>query len=263
MNMPFRETPPMLRSVMLGAPGISHAFFTREGGASQGVYGSLNGGTGSRDDPRAVMENRRRMAEALGVRSAHLLVPYQIHSPDVIAVDAPWAPGERPRADGLVTKTAGLALGVTGADCGMILFSDAGARVIGACHAGWKGALTGVLEATLDAMEGLGASRAGIAAVLGPAIGPASYEVGPEFVTRFLAASPDNIRFFDESIRAGHSLFDLPGYIGMRLIGAGIGKFKSLGFDTYSNEERFFSYRRSVHHGEDDYGRLVAAIALT
>ena len=262
MTMPFRETPPMLRCGLLTTPGVSHAFFTREGGVSGGVYGSLNGGVGSRDAPSAVAENRRRMAVALGVRTGQLLVPYQIHSADVIVVDALWPPNERPRADGLVTKTAGIALGVTGADCGMILFSDARAGVIGACHAGWKGALTGVLEATLDTMVSLGAVRADICAVLGPTIGPASYEVGAEFVARFVEASPSYARFFDESIRSGYSLFDLPGFIGMRLIGAGIGKFKNLGFDTYSNEERFFSYRRSVHRHEDDYGRLVSAIAL-
>ncbi len=262
MNMAFRETVPALRCGLLTAPGVAHAFFTREGGVSQGVYASLNGGVGSRDNSQAVAENRRRMAESLGVRSARFLVPYQIHSPDVIHVEEPWPPGERPRADALVTRARGLALGVTGADCGMILFSDARAQVIGACHAGWKGALTGVLEATMDAMVRIGAARENISAVLGPAIGPASYEVGPEFVARFVEASPGYARFFDESMRAGHSLFDLPGFIGMRLIGAGIGKFKNLGFDTYSNEERFYSYRRCVHRAEPDYGRLVAAIAL-
>ncbi len=262
MNAPFRETPPMLRCGLLTSPGVSHAFFTREGGVSRGLYASLNGGVGSNDESSAVAENRRRMAGALGVRAANLLVPYQIHSPDVLAVDAPWAPGERPRCDGLATRARGLALGVTGADCGMILFSDARAQVIGACHAGWKGALNGVLEATLDAMEKLGAARGDVSAVLGPTIGPASYEVGPEFVARFVASSPGYARFFVDSMREGHSLFDLPGFIGMRLVGAGIGKFKNLGFDTCSNEERFYSYRRSVHRQEEDYGRLVAAIAL-
>jgi YfiH family protein len=196
------------------------------------------------------------------VRSSHLLVPYQIHSANVVAVSEPFAAGQRPRVDGLATRTRGHALGVTGADCGMILFSDPKAGVIGACHAGWKGALTGVLEATLETMEGLGAGRADTAAVLGPTIGPASYEVGPEFVTRFLDASGGNARFFQDSLRDGHSLFDLPAYIGMRLIGAGVGRFRSLGFDTYSMEDRFFSYRRSTHHREEDYGRLVSAIAL-
>jgi len=256
------EPAPMLRCGLLTSPGVAHAFFTREGGVSEGVYESLNGGVGSRDDPRAVAENRRRMAEALGVRSSHLLVPYQIHSADVAVVAEPFAPNERPRVDGLATRTRGLALGATGADCGMILFSDPKARVVAACHAGWKGALTGVLEATLAAMEGLGAARADIAAALGPAIGPASYEVGPEFVARFVADSPANTRFFRESLREGHSLFDLPAYIGMRLIGAGVGRFKSLGFDTYAMDDRFFSYRRATHRGEEDYGRLVSAIAL-
>lgn len=262
MNVESRIEPaPMLRSGLLGAPGVAHGFFTRDGGVSQGIYASLNGGVGSNDDPMCVSENRRRMAEALGVRSSHLLVPYQIHSADVAIVEAPFAPGERPRVDGLVTRQRGLALGVTGADCGMVLFSDPAAGVIGACHAGWKGALTGVLEATLEKMEILGASRASVVAVLGPTIGPASYEVGPEFVARFIAASPSHARFFQDSIRDGHSLFDLPGFIGMRLIGAGVGRFRNLGFDTYANE-RFYSYRRSVHRGEEDYGRLVSAIAL-
>ncbi len=256
------EPAPMLRSGLLTAPGVAHAFFTREGGVSGGVYDSLNGGVGSNDDPRSVAENRRRMAESLGVRSSHLLVPYQIHSADVAIVTEPFAPNERPRVDGLATRTRGLAIGVTGADCGMILFSDETAGVIGACHAGWKGALTGVLEQTLATMESLGAARENIAAVLGPTIGPASYEVGPEFVARFVEAASANARFFQHSIRDGHSLFDLPAYIGMRLIGAGIGRFRSLGFDTYAMEDRFFSYRRSVHHREEDYGRLVSAIAL-
>jgi YfiH family protein len=252
----------MLRSGLLTAPGVAHAFFTREGGASQGVYASLNGGIGSNDDPRSVAENRRRMAEALGVRSSHLLVPYQIHSANVVVVSEPFAANERPRVDGLATRTRGLALGVTGADCGMILFNDAKAGVIGACHAGWKGALTGVLEKTLETMESLGAARADTSAVLGPTIGPASYEVGAEFVARFVDAAASNARFFQDSIRDGHSLFDLPAYIGMRLIGAGIGRFRNLGFDTYAMDDRFFSYRRSVHHREEDYGRLVSAIAL-
>ncbi len=259
---PSIDPAPALRCGLLTAPGVAHAFFTREGGASQGVYDSLNGGVGSKDDPRAVAENRRRMAEALGVRASHLCVPYQVHSADVAIVGEPFSPMERPRVDGLATRARGVALGVTGADCGMILFSDVGAGVVAACHAGWKGALTGVVEATLAAMERLGASRQATSAVLGPTIGPASYEVGPEFVARFLDASPANARFFSESIRDGHSLFDLPGYIGMRVIGAGIGRFKNLGFDTYAMDDRFFSYRRSVHRREDDYGRLVSAIAL-
>ncbi len=253
---------PALRSSLLDAPGVAHAFFTRDGGVSSGLYGSLNGGVGSNDDPDDVAENRRRMAATLGVRSSYLLVPYQIHSNAVAVVDEPFPPALRPRVDGLATKTRGLAIGVTGADCGMILFADAAAGVVGACHAGWKGAFTGVVEATLDAMESIGASRANVSAVLGPTIGQASYEVGPEFFARFVAADPANGRFFQESPRDGHALFDLPGYIAMRATGAGVGRFKSLGFDTYANGDRFYSYRRSTHRGEADYGRLISAIAL-
>ena len=253
---------PALRARILEAAGVRHGFFTRAGGVSEGVYATLNGGVGSNDAPAAVAENRARMAKTLGVAPANMLVPYQIHSSEVIAVEAPWAPDARPRCDGLATKTRGLALGVTGADCGMILFSDARAGVIGACHAGWKGALTGVLEATLDAMEKLGAARRDTRAALGPTIGRASYEVGPEFPARFVAASPDYARFFGDSPRAGHSLFDLPGFIGARLASAGVGGFVDLALDTYADDARFYSYRRSVHRGETDYGRLVGAIAL-
>jgi hypothetical protein len=249
-----------LRASLLDAAGVAHGFFTRAGGASGGLYASLNGGVGSRDDPSAVAENRRRMAAHLGVASAHLLVPYQVHSPDAAIVKAPFA--ERPRCDALVTATPGLGLGVTGADCGMILFSDPRAGVIGAAHAGWKGALTGVLEATLAAMEELGAQRGAIAAALGPTIGAQSYETGPEFFARFRAAAEDYARFFAPSAREGHFLFDLPGFIGMRLEAAGIGSFQNLGLDTYADPERFYSYRRSVHRGEPDYGRLIGAIAL-
>ena len=252
----------VLRAGNLAAPGVAHGFFTRAGGVSEGVYATLNGGVGSNDAPAAVAENRARMARALGVAPHNLLVPYQIHSPDVIAVEAPWAVDARPRCDGLVTKTRGLALGVTGADCGMILFADARAGVIGACHAGWKGALTGVLEATLDAMEKLGATRSATRAALGPTIAAASYEVGPEFRERFVAYSPDYARFFDASARAGHAMFDLPGFIGARLSAAGVGGFVDLALDTYADDARFYSYRRSVHRAEPDYGRLVGAIAL-
>ena len=250
----------MIQSPHLQLPGLAHRFFTREGGVSAGIYATLNGGSGSRDDPACVVENRARMARALGV--AHLLVPYQVHSPDAVAVSGAWAEGERPRCDGIVTATPGLAIGVTGADCGMILFADAKAGVVGAAHAGWKGALGGVLEATVAAMEGEGARRADIVAVLGPAIGMASYEVGPEFCARFLDADPGHARFFVPSANSGRSMFDLPGFIGARLRRAGIGAFGNLALDTYGDEARFFSYRRATHRGEADYGRLVSAIAL-
>ena len=171
----------------LALPGLAHCFFTRSGGVSTGVYGSLNGGVGSRDEPALVGENRARMARRLGVDAERLLVPYQIHSSDALVVEAPWAQDARPRCDGLATRARGLGLGVTGADCGMLLFADAKAGVVGAAHAGWKGALGGVIEATIVAMEREGARRAEIHIALGPTIGAGSYEVGPEFVERFVA----------------------------------------------------------------------------
>lgn len=250
-----------LQSGLLADGGVRHAFFTRRGGVSTGVYASLNGGTGSRDDADRVAQNRALMADALGVTPDRFLVPYLVHSPDCLIVDAPFA-GERPKCDALVTRRRGLALGVTGADCGILLFRDVGAGVIGAAHAGWKGALTGVLESTLQAMEEAGASRPGIEVALGPTIARASYEVGPEFRDRFLAVDAGYAEFFHEPGKPGHSLFDLPGFIGLRLREAGVGRFEDLGQDTYADEARFYSYRRSVHRDEPDYGRLVAAIVL-
>jgi polyphenol oxidase len=249
-----------LRASILDAPGLTHGFFTRLGGVSTGVYASLNGGVGSQDDPQAVAENRRRMAAHLRFDPAHLLVPYQIHSPTALIVDQAFV--ERPVCDALVTSVRGLGLGITGADCGMILFADRQARVIAAAHAGWKGALTGILEATLEAMETLGAHRASTAAALGPMISQSSYEVGAEFADRFIAASTGHARFFSVSARAGHFMFDLPGFIATRLRLAGIGSFEDLARDTYAEPEIFYSYRRCVHRNESDYGRHIAAIAL-
>jgi polyphenol oxidase len=251
-----------LRADGLRAPGVAHAFFTRRGGVSQGVYASLNGGVGSRDDASAVRENRARMAAALGVEAAHLLIPYQVHSPDALAVAAPWPSDARPRCDALVTATPGLAIGVTGADCGIILFAAPAAGVIGAAHAGWRGALGGIIEATVAAMEGLGARAGDIVAALGPTIAQQSYEVGSEFVATFVAAEPDAERFFAPSLNTERSMFDLHGFIGMRIARSGIARFEDLGLDTYGDEARFFSYRRATHRKEADYGRLVAAIAL-
>jgi len=251
-----------LRADALRAPGVSHGFFTRRGGVSQGVYASLNGGVGSRDDAGAVGENRARMARTLGIAPARLLIPYQVHSPDALTVSAPWPADARPRCDALVTAAPGLALGVTGADCGIILFAAPGAGVVGAAHAGWRGALAGVVEATVAAMTALGARAEDIVGALGPTIAQQSYEVGPEFVATFAAAEPAAARFFAPSDKPGRSLFDLPGFIGMRVARAGVARFENLGLDTYSDEARFFSYRRATHRGEPDYGRLVAAIAL-
>ena len=253
---------PFLSARSLALPGLRHAFFTRQGGVSAGIYASLNGGAGSRDIAGAVAENRARMARCLGVKPAHLLVPYQIHSAEAVIVNAPWAQDARPRVDAIVTATPGLALGVTGADCGTILFADMQAGVIGAAHAGWGGALGGVLEATLDAMEQAGARRADTVTALGPTIGPMSYEVGPEFRERFVAASADYHSFFLPAARAAHHMFDLPAFIGMRLTRAGVSSFENLALDTYADDKRFFSYRRSVHRKEDDYGRLVAGLVL-
>lgn len=252
----------MFESSLLAAiPGIRHAFFTREGGVSQGIYASLNGGLGSNDDPAHVAENRNRMADAMGVAPSHFLTLFQIHSPDVQIVDKPWAPSERPRADAMVTRVPGLALGASAADCGPILFADASARVIGAAHAGWKGALTGVLESTITAMETLGAERGRIVAAIGPLIRQQSYEVGAEFVTRFNEGDAGNARFFIPSQRDGHAMFDLGGFVRSRLEGAGILVIDDTGVDTYS-DERFFSYRRTTHRKEPDYGRHIHAIVL-
>jgi polyphenol oxidase len=256
------QEPPALKARNLDLPGVRHAFFTREGGVSEGVYGSLNGGVGSRDAPEKVAEDRARMARRVGVAPQRLLVPFQIHSADALTVSEPWTPDERPRCDGLVTREAALALGVTGADCGMLLFADARAGVIGACHAGWKGALTGMIEATVLAMEAAGARRADIHIALGPAIGPTSYEVGPEFLARFVAESADYARFFSPSPRDGHAMFDLQGFIAHRVERLDVASFEALGVDTYADEARCYSYRRSVHRQEPDYGRLVSAIAL-
>jgi hypothetical protein len=252
----------MIHAETLKLSGLRHAFFTREGGVSGGVYSSLNGGVGSRDHAGHVAENRARMAAALAVKPHRFLTAYQIHSPDVVVAEQPWAGDARPRADAIVTRTVGLAIGVSTADCGPVLFADADARVIGAAHAGWRGAFTGVIEATLAAMEKLGAARGRIAVALGPTIRQPNYEVGPEFVERFLAADADNARFFVPAARAGHAMFDLTGYIGERARRAGVGSFEDLGLCTYADPERFFSYRRMSQRGEPDYGRHINAIAL-
>jgi polyphenol oxidase len=246
---------------LLGLPGIRHAFFTREGGVSTGIYSGLNGGIGSGDERAAVLENRSRMANALGVPAHHLLGLYQIHSPDVIVVEQPFGE-ERPKADAMVTKVAGLALGISTADCGPLLFADPSARIIGAAHAGWKGAFSGIVEATVSAMEGLGATREAIVAVLGPTIGPGAYEVGPEFFERFIADDEDNESFFLPSDEPDKAYFNLPGYIAARAGAAGIGRFADVSLCTYSDEERFYSYRRATHRGEADYGRLISAIVI-
>ncbi len=244
-------------------PAIRHAFFTREGGVSTGIYASLNGGVGSNDRPADVAENRARMAAALAVAPERFLTAYQIHSPTVVVAAQPWAGEARPKADAIVTRTVGLAIGVSTADCGPILFADPEARVIGAAHAGWRGALAGVAEATLAAMEQLGAQRGRVAAAIGPMIRQPNYEVGPDLIEAFRSADADNARFFAPSNRSGHALFDLAGYIAARLTRAGVRSVEDLGHCTYANPARFYSFRRTTHRGEPDYGRHVNAIALT
>ena len=242
--------------------GIRHGFFTRAGGVSEGVYASLNGGAGSADVPARVTENRARMAGILGVQPHRLLVAYQVHSADVVTIDQAWQPSERPRADAIVTRTPGLAIAVTTADCGPVLLADPHAGVIGAAHAGWRGALTGVIEATIAAMESCGAERARMTVALGPMIRQPDYEVGPEFVARFASGDDANARFFKPASRPGHALFDLPGYVSAQVSAAGIDRIEDLGHCTYADPVRFFSYRRSIHRREIDYGRHINAIAL-
>ena len=253
---------------MIHAPSLTalsnvrHAFFTREGGVSDGIYASLNGGLGSKDEADKVRENRSRMAAALGVAPARFLTCYQIHSPNVVVAETPWAREATPEADAIVTREPGLAIGVLTADCGPVLFADGEAGVVGAAHSGWKGALGGVLEATIAAMERLGAKRHNIRAALGPLIRQENYEVGPEFVARYAAADPDNARYFSPSAKADHAMFDLPSYIAARLARAGVA-FEDLALCTYADPQRFFSYRRTTHRAEPDYGRHVNAIVLT
>jgi polyphenol oxidase len=239
---------------MLTAPslsslrGIRHAFFTREGGVSAGIYASLNGGVGSSDEAAHVAENRRRMARALNVDAGSLATVHQIHSPDVVVAETAWSVETRPKADAIVTRRPDLAIGVTTADCGPVLFAEPRARVIGAAHAGWRGAL--------------GADRERIVVALGPMIRQRNYEVGAEFVRNFCDQDPANARFFKDADREGHALFDLAAYIAARLRRAGVDKIEDTGFCTYAEPDRFYSYRRSVHRGEPDYGRHINAIVL-
>lgn len=238
---------------------LRHGFFTRRGGASSGVFAGLNCGLGSSDQAEIVRINRRRAAEALAVEPAALVTVHQVHSADVAVIGAPFC--DRPTADAMVTATPGLALSVLTADCQPVLFADTRAGVIGAAHAGWRGALDGVLEATIGAMENLGAERGSINAVIGPAISQRAYEVGEEFLEEFLADDPGNHRFFANG-EGGRYLFDLPGYGLHRMRAAGIGTAEWTRHCTYSDPARFYSYRRATHAGEADYGRLLSAIRL-
>lgn len=250
-----------VKSEALGA--VAHGFFTRVGGVSSGVFDGLNCGPGSSDMAGAVAINRARVAEHMGVAADALLTVHQVHSADVVVVTGPMSNpmSDRPRADAMVTATPGLALGVLTADCQPVLFHDPRAGVIGAAHAGWRGALDGVLEATLDAMETLGAHRADITAVIGPCISQAAYEVGPEFLDTFMAEDPAFSRFFANG-PAGRPMFDLPAFGLHRLRSAGIGHAEWTRHCTYDDEARFFSYRRTCHRQEADYGRLISVIRL-
>ena len=242
--------------------GIKHRFFTRRGGVSAGLYSSLNCGYGSGDSPDNVRENRRRAADAFSVGETDLLTLHQIHSTDVLTItDQRWTSPGAPKADGLVTDRPGVVLGVLAADCAPVLLADNDANVIGACHAGWKGALGGVVEATIASMEKLGAKRESIAAAIGPCIGRDSYEVGPEFPAPFLEQDQANGAFFKVAPRAGHFIFDLAGYLVQRIARAGVAA-QATRHDTLSGTEDFFSYRRNTLQGVRDYGRGLSAIAL-
>lgn len=252
------DLPVLISPLLSGLPGVRHAFFTRQGGVSEGIYASLNVGVGSKDDPAAVRENRRRAAAHLG---GELVTAYQVHSATAYVVEAPW-PGSPPEGDGVVTATPGVVCGALAADCAPILFADAEARVVAAAHAGWKGALTGVAEDTIARMESLGATREHIVAVVGPCIGRDSYEVGLEYLARFTDADPDYERFFSPGTTAEKRQFDLPAFVLHRLKSAGIDRCEWIGRDTCAEPELFFSNRRAFKLGEPDYGRLLSAIAL-
>lgn len=244
-------------------PGVRHGFSTREGGVSEGIYASLNCGAGSKDDPARVTENRSRLAARVGAEPERLVTPYQVHSPDVIVAEKPWERADAPKADAVVTREKDLAIAVSTADCVPVLFADPEAKIVGAAHAGWRGALSGVLEATLDAMERLGASRDLIHISIGPAIQQDSYEVGPEFEETFLQADPENARFFEREGENSRPRFDLTGYVESRLLTAGAKHVENLRLCTYRDNARFFSYRRSCHRDESDYGRQISAILIT
>jgi len=252
----------MITSKLLTLPGVAHGFFGRRGGVSTGIYASLNCGPGSGDARDAVMENRTRAIATLG-SDPKLVTLYQVHSAEAIAVDKPWDIGANPKADGMVTRIPGIALGILTADCAPILMFDAQAKVIAAAHAGWQGALSGIVESVLAAMAGLGAQASRVQAVVGPCIGPDAYEVGPEFHARFVAADPQNARFFRRPGPTAQWHFDLPAYVAHRLDRAGAGSVDVIGRCTYRDEEDFFSYRRTTHRKERDYGRQLSVISLS
>jgi YfiH family protein len=253
---------PLQSETLASLEGVRHAFYTRRGGVSEGIYNSLNCGLGSGDARAAVIENRRRAMAFLELPEAALATNFQIHSADVVVVDKVWPRDERPKADAMVTRSPGVALGILTADCAPILFADDTARVIGAAHAGWRGAVCGVTEATVAAMAKLGAEVGRIRAAVGPCIAQASYEVGPEFPGPFLAQDRAHGSFFTPSQRPGHFMFDISGYLQLRLKAIGIGEIEIVTRDTCAEADMFFSYRRTTLAGGKDYGRGLSAIAL-
>lgn len=252
---------PVLTSELLSAvPGLRHAFFTRRGGVSKGIYSSLNLGVGSRDDVDAVADNRARAAMTFGVDLGKLLTTFQVHSSIAVRADEPWA--ERPEADAIVSRTPGLVCGALSADCAPVLIVDPQARVVASVHAGWKGALGGVVASTLEAMARLGADPARCVAVVGPCIGPDSYEVSQDYLDRFVKEAPGSERFFRAGEKDGKHMFDLPAFVLDRLQTAGVERAEWIGCDTCADEARFFSNRRATLRGEPDYGRLMSAVML-
>ena len=252
---------PVITSPLLDAPGVRHAFFTRQGGVSKGLYDSLNVGQGSQDDAADVRENRRRAAAHFGLPPEALNTCYQIHSPEVLATAKPFA-DSRPEADGVATRTPGLICGALAADCAPVLLVDPEARVVAAAHAGWKGALAGVVESAVARMRELGADPARIRAAVGPCIGPASYEVGEEFEARFIEVDPAYAHCFAPGAGAGKRMFDLPAFVLGRLRAAGVETCEWVGRDTCAEGQLFYSNRRAFKRGEPDYGRLLSAIVL-
>ncbi len=254
----------MIKATALsGLEGVQHGFFTRQGGTSIGLYASLNCGFGSNDDAARVAANRRIAVERFSLPENRLATGYQVHSARVAIVDKTWELSAPPRVDGMATQVGGIALGILTADCAPVLLADMAANVIGAAHAGWRGALGGILEAVVAAMVSLGARPGRIVAAVGPCIGQSSYEVGPEFKEAYIAAANSNEAFFIPSSRAGYHRFDLSGYVENRLVTLGLGDVEALGMDTCADETRFFSFRRSLLRKEADYGRSLSMVALT
>lgn len=256
---PATALPVPIRAAVLG--DVPHGFLGREGGVSAGILSGLNVGLGSGDDRTAIIENRRRAVESV-LPGAQLVTLHQVHSPDAVAVTAPFPDDARPHADALVTNRPGLLLGILTADCAPVLLADAQAGVVGAAHAGWKGAIGGVTDATIARMEELGADRSRIAAAIGPCIARTSYEVDEGFFRRFCETDPENERFFSSGVRPDRHQFDLEAYVAARLAAAGITRIACLGLDTYADERRFYSFRRATHRAEPDYGRQISLIGI-